>query len=88
MKGYCSWSVGMVYVCVCLHVFSRNVAVGIPNVDMCNVRSAQQESGAALSKNSTYVSRQLLYKVYSASLTQHTQGKGQPVKQCSQNERH
>ena len=41
--------------CVCRHIFSRTAAV----VDtkrgyggICNVRSAQQESGALLSKNS------------------------------------
>ena len=44
MKGYCSWSVGMVCVCVCQHVFSQNVAVGIPNVDMWVCATGAQHS--------------------------------------------
>ena len=72
VKGYCSWSVGMVCVCLSARFLIRNVAVGIPNVDgdtkcgyvgMCNGHSAQQESGAVLSKTSTHVSRRLISKV-------------------------
>ena len=55
-KGYCSRSVGLwVGLCLCSHVFSRTVAAVDTKrryVGMCNGRSAQQESGAALSKNS------------------------------------
>ena len=53
-KGYCSRSVGL---CICSHVFSRTVAAVDTKrgyVGMCNGRSAQQESGAALSKNSMF----------------------------------
>ena len=42
---------------VCTHVFSRTVAAVDTKrgyVGMCNGRSAQQESGAALSKNSMF----------------------------------
>ena len=42
---------------VCTHVFSRIVAAVDTKrgyVGMCNGRSAQQESGAALSKNSMF----------------------------------
>ena len=42
---------------VCQHVFSRTVAAVDTKrgyVGMCNGRSAQQESGAALSKNSMF----------------------------------
>ena len=46
---HCSWSVGL---SVCPHVSSRTVAAVDGYVDMCNGRSAQQESGAASSKNS------------------------------------
>ena len=69
-KGYCSRlvyrSVGrsagwfnLLVVCVFVspHVFSRTVAAVDTKrgyVGMCNVRSAQQESGAALSKNSMF----------------------------------
>ena len=55
-KGYCSRSVGR-SVChsVCYsHIFSRTVAAVDTkhgSVGMCNGRSAQQESGAALSKH-------------------------------------
>ena len=44
-------------VCVCSHVFSRTVAAVDTKrryVGMCNGRSAQQESGVALSKNSMF----------------------------------
>ena len=47
-------SVGL---CLCSHVFSRTVAAVDTkrgNVGMCKGRSAQQESGAALSKNSMF----------------------------------
>ena len=43
---------GSVCLCLCSHVFSRNVAAADTKrgyVGMCNGRSAQQESGAALS---------------------------------------
>ena len=53
-KGYCSPSVGR---SVCPHVFSLTVAAVDTKrgyVGMCNGRSAQQESGAALSKNSMF----------------------------------
>ena len=57
-KGYCSRSVGRsVSLCLCSHVFSRIVAAVDTKrgyVGMCNGRSAQQESGAALSKNSMF----------------------------------
>ena len=65
-KGYCSRSVGLsvcrsvclsVCVCICSHVFSRTVAAVDTKrgyVGMCNGRSAQQESGAGLSKNSMF----------------------------------
>ena len=42
---------------VCPHVFSRTVAAVDTKrryVDMCNGRSAQQESGAASSKNNMF----------------------------------
>ena len=57
-KGYCSRSVCQ-SVCrsVCPHVFSRTVAAVDTKrgyVGMCNGCSAQQESGAALSKNSMF----------------------------------
>ena len=59
-KGYCSRSVCR-SVCVplslCTHVFSRIVAAVDTKrgyVGICNGRSAQQESGAALSKNSMF----------------------------------
>ena len=45
------------FVGLCLHVFSRTVAAVDTKrgyVGMCNGRSAQQESGAALSKNSMF----------------------------------
>ena len=47
-------SVGL---CICSHVISRTVATVDTKrgyVGMCNGRSAQQESGAALSKNSMF----------------------------------
>ena len=55
-KGYCSRSVGLsvcrsVGLCLCSHVFSRTVAAVDSKrgyVGICNGRSAQQESGAAL----------------------------------------
>ena len=57
-KGYCSRSVGLwVGLWVCPHVFSRTVAAVDTKrgyVGMYNGRSAQQESGAALSKNSMF----------------------------------
>ena len=57
-KGYCSRSVGWsVCVSVCSHFFSRTVAALDTKrgyVGMCNGCSAQQESGAALSKNSMF----------------------------------
>ena len=57
-KGYCSRSVFLwVGRSVCSHVISRTVATVDTkrgNVGMCNGRSAQQESGAALSKNSMF----------------------------------
>ena len=57
-KGYCSRSVGRsVGVCICSHVFSRTVAAVDTKrgyVGMCNGRSAQQESGVALSKDSMF----------------------------------
>ena len=46
-----------VCVCICSHVFSRTVAAVDTKrgyVGMCNGRSAQQESGAGLSKNSMF----------------------------------
>ena len=46
-----------VCVCICSHVFSQTVAAVDTKrgyVGMCNGRSAQQESGAALSKNSMF----------------------------------
>ena len=48
-------SVGL---CLCSHVFSQTVAAVDTKrgyVGMCNGRSAQQESGAALSKNSMFM---------------------------------
>ena len=58
-KGYCSRSVcRSVGRCLCSHVFSRTVAAVDTKcgyVGMCNGRSAQQESGAALSKNSMFM---------------------------------
>ena len=42
------------FLCVCTHVFSRTVAAVDRYVDMRNGRSAQQESGVALSKNSVF----------------------------------
>ena len=54
-KGYCSRSVGCGFVSP--YVFSRNVAAVATKrgyVGMCNGHSAQQESGAALSKNSMF----------------------------------
>ena len=65
-KGYCSRSVcrsvgrsvgRSVCVCICSHVFSRTVAAVDTKrgyMGMCNGRSAQQESGAALSKKSMF----------------------------------
>ena len=56
-KGYCSQSVGL---CLCSHVFSRTVAAVDTKhgyVGMCNGRSAQQECGAVLSKNSMFTAR-------------------------------
>ena len=59
-EGYCSRSVYVylsVGLCICSHVFSRTVAAVDTKrgyVGMCNGRSAQQESGAALSKNSMF----------------------------------
>ena len=53
-KGYCSLLVGF---WVCPHVFSRTVAAVDTKrgyVGMCNGRSAQQESGAASSKNNMF----------------------------------
>ena len=53
-KGCCSQSVGL---CLCSHVFSQTVAAVYTKrgyVGVCNRRSAQQESGAALSKNSMF----------------------------------
>ena len=44
-------------VCICLHVFSRTVAAVDTKrgyVGMCNGRSAQQQSGAGLFKNSMF----------------------------------
>ena len=67
-KGYCSRSVGLpVCVSVCSHVFSRTVAAVDTKrrcVGTCNGRSAQQESGASLSKNSMFTAGGLkLYTV-------------------------
>ena len=55
-KGYCSRSVcRSVGLCLCSHVFSRTVAaVDTKRGYVFNGRSAQQESGAALSKNSMF----------------------------------
>ena len=57
-KGYCSLSVGrFVGFSLSTHVFSRTVAAVDTKrgyVGMCNGRSAQQESGAALSENSMF----------------------------------
>ena len=60
-KGYCSRSV---YLCLCVflcsHVFSRTVAAVDTKrgyVGMCIGRSAQQESGAVLSKNSMFTAQ-------------------------------
>ena len=57
-KGYCSlsvcWFVGF---SLSTHVFSQTVAAVDTKrgyVGMCNGRSAQQESGAALSENSMF----------------------------------
>ena len=53
-REFCSRSVGL---CLCSHVFSRTVAAVDTkrgHVGMCKGRSAQQESGAALSKNSMF----------------------------------
>ena len=52
-RQFCSRSVGL---CLCSHVFSRIVAAVDRRgyVGMCKGRSAQQESGAALSKNSMF----------------------------------
>ena len=53
-REFCSRSVGL---CLCSHVFSRTVAAVDTKcgyVGMCKGRSAQQESGAALSKNSMF----------------------------------
>ena len=57
--GLCvSRSIGRsICVFVCPHIFSRTVAVVDTkrgHVGMCNRRSAKQESGAALSKNSAF----------------------------------
>ena len=58
-RGYCSRSVcRSVGLCLCSHVFSRTVAAVDTKrgyVGVCNGRSAQQESGAALSKNSMFM---------------------------------
>ena len=54
VREFCSRSVGL---CLCSHVFSRTVAAVDTKrgyVGMCKGRSAQQESGAALSKNSMF----------------------------------
>ena len=64
-KGYCSRSVcrsvgRSVSLLTCSHVFSRTVAAVDTKrgyVGMCNGRSAQQECGAALSKNSMFTAR-------------------------------
>ena len=57
-KGYCSRSVcRSVGLCLSSHIFSRTVAAVDTKrgyVGMCNGRSAQQEFGAALSKNSMF----------------------------------
>ena len=68
--SYCSRSVNL-FICLCVspHVFSLTVAAVDAKrgyVGMCNGRSAQQESGAALSKNSMFTAGaknyiQLLY---------------------------
>ena len=53
-REFCSRSVGL---CLCSHVFSRTVAAVDTKrgyVGMCKGRSEQQESGAALSKNSMF----------------------------------
>ena len=53
-REFCSRLVGL---CLCSHVFSRTVAAVDTKrgyVGMCKGRSAQQESGAALSKNSMF----------------------------------
>ena len=54
--------------CVCPHVLSRTMAVvdtklGYVIVGMCNRRSGQQESGAALSKNSMCTAGGYMYSV-------------------------
>ena len=58
-------SVGL---CICSHVFSRTVAAVDTKrgyVGMCNGRSAQQESGAALSKNSMFTAgAKIIYSYY------------------------
>ena len=54
-------------VSVCSHVFSRTVAAVDTKrgyVGMCNGRSAQQESGAALSKNSMWRGPKIIYSYY------------------------
>ena len=54
VREFCSRSVRL---CLCSHVFSRTVAAVDTKrgyVGMCKGRSAQQESGAALSKNSMF----------------------------------
>ena len=51
---------------VCTHVFSRTVAAVDTKrgyVGMCNGRSAQQESGAALSENSMFTAK-IIYSYY------------------------
>ena len=53
-REFCSRSVGL---CLCSHVFSRTVAAVDTKrgyVGMCKGRSAQEESGVALSKNSMF----------------------------------
>ena len=52
---------------VCTHVFSRTVAAVDTKrgyVGMCNERSAQQESGAALSKNNMFTATKIIYSYY------------------------
>ena len=65
MGGSVGRSVGL---CICSHVFSRTVAAVDTKrgyVGMCNGRSAQQESGAALSKNSMFTAgAKIIYSYY------------------------
>ena len=68
-KGYCSRSVyrSVYWSVVSPHVFSLTVAAVNAKrgyVGMCNGRSAQQESGAALSKNSMFTAGAKNYNNY------------------------